>query len=271
MLNEQVFQTSSVAINYVEGPQSGPPLLLLHGIASRWQHFLPIIPGLIVRSHVYALDHRGHGKSERAAGTYRYLDYATDAIEFLNKTVTGQAIVFGHSLGAMVSIAVAAQAPEKVRAVILEDPPLYTTRGQRTMSPNQMRFIEYRDIIQKGLSVSEILPEMRRLLPNDDDAAHRFRASSISMLDPDALTSAIEGRSRQSYDAEALLKRIECPVLLLQGHKPLGGVMEDSESDHAASLLRDCTLVRMSDAGHQIHTDYPERTLGIVTSFLESL
>jgi pimeloyl-ACP methyl ester carboxylesterase len=131
--------------------------------------------------------------------------------------------------------------------------------------------VAYRDIIQKQLSQDEVLAEMRRLLPNDDDAAHRFRARSIAMLDPDALTSAIEGRSRQSYDGEALLRRIACPVLLLQGNKSLGGVMEDSEASHAASLLKDCTLVRMSDAGHQIHTDYPERTLRIVTNFLESL
>ena len=68
MLKEQPFDTGRVTINYAEGPASGPPLVLLHGIISRWQYFLPIIPNLSIRWHIYALDFRGHGKSGRVPG-----------------------------------------------------------------------------------------------------------------------------------------------------------------------------------------------------------
>ncbi|MFZ2096073.1 MAG: hypothetical protein WAV05_05480 [Anaerolineales bacterium] len=44
MFKESSFYTGTVEINYAEGSQSGPPLVLLPGLPSRWQEFLPILP-----------------------------------------------------------------------------------------------------------------------------------------------------------------------------------------------------------------------------------
>ena len=63
MITEKTFNTEEVAINYAEGPDSGPPLVLLHGTANRWQAFQPIIPALSTRRHIYAPDFRGNGRS----------------------------------------------------------------------------------------------------------------------------------------------------------------------------------------------------------------
>jgi len=46
MLVEKRFNTGTVDINYVEGPRSGPPLVLIHGLSSHWQVYLPVIPYL---------------------------------------------------------------------------------------------------------------------------------------------------------------------------------------------------------------------------------
>lgn len=55
-LQERSFHTGSVTLNFAEGPPSGPPLVLLHGINNRWQAFLPLMPALATRWHIYALD-----------------------------------------------------------------------------------------------------------------------------------------------------------------------------------------------------------------------
>jgi len=68
MFKERTFDTGEVILNYAEGPASGPPLVLLHGFTGRWQGFLPLLPALSLRWHVYAPDYRGHGKSGRVAG-----------------------------------------------------------------------------------------------------------------------------------------------------------------------------------------------------------
>jgi pimeloyl-ACP methyl ester carboxylesterase len=99
MLKEQTFDADGVTINFAEGPPSGPPLLLIHGGGGGWQGFLPIIPHLVLRWHVYGLDLRGHGKSDRVPGQYRPEHYVPDVVAFLERQLTEPVLLFGHSLG----------------------------------------------------------------------------------------------------------------------------------------------------------------------------
>ena len=115
MLKEKLFNTGHVMINYAEGPDFGTPLVLLHGGGDRWQHFLPILPSLILRWHIFALDLRGHGISGRAAGMYRPEQYALDVIKFIEHQLVDQPILFGHSLGGWIVLLVAAQLKDKVK------------------------------------------------------------------------------------------------------------------------------------------------------------
>ena len=87
MLTEKTFDNGSLLINYAEGPASGVPLVLLHGLPSRWQEFQILIPALTEKWHVYALDARGQGKSGRTPGHYYSQYYADDVISFLDSWV----------------------------------------------------------------------------------------------------------------------------------------------------------------------------------------
>jgi len=49
MLIERKIKLGSAEINYAEGPKSGPPLVLLHGLPGRWQELMPIVPTLILQ------------------------------------------------------------------------------------------------------------------------------------------------------------------------------------------------------------------------------
>ena len=62
MLTERQFDTGAVTLNYAEGPASGPPLVLLHGLSYRWQSWLAVMPTLALRWHLYAPDLRGFGR-----------------------------------------------------------------------------------------------------------------------------------------------------------------------------------------------------------------
>src|SRR5262245_28727530 len=90
------------ALHYVEGPAAGPPLLLLHGVTRNRHDWDLLLPELTKAWRVVALDHRGHGGSGRAPGTYRVADYARDTADFVNATFSEPVSVLGHSLGAMV-------------------------------------------------------------------------------------------------------------------------------------------------------------------------
>lgn len=116
MLREQTYKVGDLTLNCAVGTGTGPPLLLLHGVTSRWQSWLPIAPSLALRWHLHALDLRGHGGSGRATGAYRINDYATDVVALLRRQIGSPTVLVGHSLGAIIAAAAAALAPELVRA-----------------------------------------------------------------------------------------------------------------------------------------------------------
>lgn len=126
MFEERKYETDGLSLNYAEGPISGPPLVLLHGIPGRWQEFLPIIPYLMVQWHIYALDFRGQGKSDHVAGRYHSSFYSKDLVPFMKQQVTEPVILFGNSAGGLIALDAAAKAPECVKAIVVGDSPIDT-------------------------------------------------------------------------------------------------------------------------------------------------
>ncbi len=98
MMEEHTFDTGTVAINYAEGPPSGLPLVLLHGGGASWHSLLTVIPDFIHTWHIYALDFRGHGRSGRVPGAYRWVDYVQDTTAFLRPRLLyfDRLLMFGH-------------------------------------------------------------------------------------------------------------------------------------------------------------------------------
>lgn len=274
MLQERTFDTGEVVINYAAEPGAGPPLVLLHGVMGRWQGWLSIMPDLTLRWRLSALDLRGHGRSGHTPGAYRISDYARDVVAFLRGQTDEPAVLVGHSLGAIIAIAAAAAAPEAVRAVVLEDPPLAAFRHERLRDrPEYARFSASRDLAASGQTVEELIASLASAQPGQDPVALRSRAVSLSRLDPDVVTHVIEDRAKEGYDLDALLQRITCPVLLLQGNPAHGGALADVDAQRAASLLPHCTHVYLPDVGHGIHAveGQPQVFSRLVHDFLESL
>lgn len=161
MILEKKFDTGEVSLNYAEGDPTGPPLVLIHGFSDNWQAFQPLIGPLSQSWHIYALDLRGHGKSEKKTGAYRYRDHLRDLESFMDGVVAEPAVIFGHSMGGAISIMYAAAHPEKTRALIIGDSPLNFkgSRFQMQISYNFLR--EIYDDQSKGYETEELLPKMK--------------------------------------------------------------------------------------------------------------
>lgn len=284
MLQEISLAADGHVLNVAVGPLAGPPLVLLHGVGRRWQDYLTIVPPLSMRWHVHALDFRGHGLSARRPGEYLVVDYVRDALALVRNVATRPAVVYGHSLGAMVAAAVAAEAPESVAAVVLEDPPFDTLAMHIKQTQYFAMFQGFQTLARRERSVRGLSASLADLpvgLPGQpapvrlgslrDAASLRFLARCLTQLDPEVFTPLLAGLWLDGYDRDAILRRIDRPVLLLQGNHSLGGMLPDADADEVAALLPDCTLIRMSQVGHQIHAQATEATLRHVTSFLESL
>lgn len=285
-IHEEQIPVGSVRLNVaVSGPDNGPPLVLLHGVTRRWQTFLPILPVLQARWRVVAFDFPGHGRSEPAAdGDYHVVGYVRAAVAFLRRAVSEPAVVYGHSLGAMVTAAVAAEVPERVRAIVLEDPP-FDTMGERIRrTPLHSYFAGAQPLAGSQEPVPELAsrvadlefvhPETgvaKRLGDLRDAAAVRFTASCLRRLDPGVLEPIVAGRWLDGYDRDSLLRQIQCPVLLMQADPAAGGMLTDEDAAAVSALVADCTHVRLRGAGHLLHWERTQELSNVVTSFLETV
>jgi pimeloyl-ACP methyl ester carboxylesterase len=82
-----------------------------------------LIPSLVQKWQVYALDFRGNGRSGWGRDTYRLRDFAEDTAQFLGQ-LRAPVVLLGHSLGGVVALMLAARCADKVNALILEGPPI---------------------------------------------------------------------------------------------------------------------------------------------------
>ena len=287
MIREQFFEVQGKSINCGVGPGNGPPLIMLHGVTRRWQTYVPLLPALTARFEVFAFDYLGHGQSDRSTRGYRVADYVETLTSLLSLPPFSnqkQVFLYGHSLGAMVAAALAGRFSQRVKGLILEDPP-FDTMGQRIATTPLLSYFEgLKDFAGTtdpvGVTVQK-LAELRitcpvtqgqtRLGDIRDAASLRFAAKSLSQLDPRVFDAILTGQWLDGYDTEQILAAVRCPTLLLQADIATGGMLSDDDARQAEALLTDVTHIRLPGVGHLIHWLRTEELLRSVQGFLESV
>lgn len=288
MFAEKTFVSGTLEINYAEGPALGSPMLLLHGGSARWQSFLPIMPDLSRRCHIYAPDLRGHGKSSRVPGQYALTNYASDIVHFLEGVAREPAIVFGHSIGGQVALLVAAYNPALVRALIVGDSPLDAPSLKVQLQHSRPRLSYWRELASKTLSLQEMIAGVKntpveptqkgepavsaRTLFGEDTPWYTEMAVCLQQNDPTMLDQVIEfDQMHAAFDYQKLLPLVKCPVLLIQGKGALGGMLSEAEVVQAQTLLPQIWVARLEGVGHNLFTGHNEPVLEPIKAFLDNL
>lgn len=251
---EKQFDTGKVSLNYIEGPNNGPPMLLIPGQTESWQGYKLVLPSLVQDHHVFAVDVRGHGKSTRTPGEYSYVQCGRDLRIFLKDLVGKPAVVSGFSSGGVIAAWLGANASECVSALVLEDPPLFASVRPRIMEEKHMLYT-LKTAVEKlkgppgkrdvaGYFFKMGIPAKRsdrlittppiavKLLMRLLAAGKRMRPESpydapllpfalrasfkfLHEYDVDFSAAAADGRLSQGFDPAETLAGIGCPVLLL--------------------------------------------------------
>ena len=251
-------------IGFSEGQENGPALVLIHGLSGRRDSFLPVIPALLEKFHLFAIDQRGHGLSGMTPGHYALKDYVSDLIGVLRTLFTEPVFVWGQSLGAAVTIEAAVEAPELFRAVVLEDPPLGRSKSRSAL---QDIFPKWHTLASSTLSVDEIEARLAGLDMGFAGAAARYKAETLHQLDPDVLQFAIEEKIFVDYDNAAALAAVRPPALLMQADPDRGGIISDEALESMRPLPTDMRHLRFAGSGHKVHADQPDKALEAVLEF----
>ena len=249
----------------------GEGILLLHGFTggvSVWREHAPV---LARHATVVAVDLIGHGHSDAPGDPARYsmARCVADLLAVLDHLGLARVAVLGYSMGARVALHLAAAAPDRVSALILESgsPGLAAEEERRARrdSDEALAARIERDGVERFVDYWEALPlfATQRQAPPAVQIVQRQQRLSNSAT---GLANSLRG---MGTGAQASLWNCLCelhmPTLLIVGalddkFGAIGRAM-------AAALPR-ARLAIVLDAGHTVHLEQPEEFDRLVTDFL---
>ncbi len=106
------------------GPETGVPIICIHGLTRNHKDFTPIFDFLLAKGRkVFAIDVRGRGLSDYDSNPMNYnpIRYAQDVLGIMVKLEIEKAIFIGTSMGGLISMLLTMFAPQKVAGLILND------------------------------------------------------------------------------------------------------------------------------------------------------
>ena len=117
-----------VRLHYIERGQ-GDPLVLIHGNGTMLQDFAfsGIVDQLADRYRVIAIDRPGYGYSSRPRQLWTPAAHARLFRSALLQLGVDRAMIYGHSWGTLVAVALALEAPSLVRGLVLGSGYYYPT------------------------------------------------------------------------------------------------------------------------------------------------
>lgn len=242
-----------------------PPLVLLHGFMGSGLSWLRTARALQETYDVIMVDARAHGRSDGPETGFTPEILAEDVAALIEVLQLDNPILLGRSNGAVTAVLVAAAHPQRVRAILLEDPPSGgMPRPTVTQEP-----LESQNWFQAWLSWMEslkTLPHEERLAsaierwptglpippgtpvwPEDDFVSY---VAALARFDTNIFKRKIGYWSLVPYLDR--IPEIACPILLLAGNPELGSVIPPETAAHIEATWQQGQLVQFDDAGHII-------------------
>jgi pimeloyl-ACP methyl ester carboxylesterase len=259
MFTTHSFDTGELTLSYAEGPDAGPPLVLLHGATGRWQAHEPVVRALANQWHVYACDLRGHGESGRAprAGAYLVRDYTRDITAFVRDGLPGddQVALMGFSLGAMVVLGTAAALPDRVEGLVLVEPALMLRNHRFREMPIAGLLEAAYETVRTRPPFEQVVTACRALMPDAEDEIIVAVAIQLSKIDPEVTNPDVLDRGLEGSDLGAMLEAVTCPILVFHGEPALGSLVQPEDVDWVRHHARDVAVIPVAGAGHEIPMD----------------
>ncbi|WP_244610535.1 alpha/beta fold hydrolase [Microvirga pakistanensis] len=255
-----------VRLHYVERGH-GDPLVLIHGNGTMIQDFTVsgLVDRLAQRYRVIVIDRPGYGYSSRPRQLWTPRAHARLFRNALAQLGVERAVVYGHSWGTLVAVALALEVPSLVRGLVLGSGYYYPTLRADTflLSPPAIPVIgDAMRYTVSPLVARAILPGMIKRMFQPAPVPERFEQEfpKALMLRPLQLRAAAEDAALMTpsvMELERHYRELTVPLTIVTG-------MDDQIADvgrQSARLHREVPhseFIALPGLGHMIHHLAPD-------------
>jgi pimeloyl-ACP methyl ester carboxylesterase len=249
------------------GPADRPPILCLPGLTRNARDFAVLAERLAPEWRVIALDFRGRGESGYAKDpmTYVPLTYVQDVERLLAELNLSRFILFGTSLGGIVSMLLAATGPARIAGVLLNDiGPVIEQDGLARIRSFVGRAGSWPTWVHAARALGE---SNAAIYPNYklEDwlamAKRLYRLTAQGRVVPDYDKAIAEPfrlpGGEAGVDLWPALKALKSvPALIVRGEN--SDILSAATATEMQARLPDASLVTVSGVGHAPTLDEPE-------------
>jgi pimeloyl-ACP methyl ester carboxylesterase len=269
----QYVSVDGVRLRYIK-TGDGPTLLLLHTLRTQLDLFEKVVPELAKSFSVYAVDYPGHGYSDIPDAKYD-ADYFVETIEdFLQALDLHDVTLAGVSIGASISLIIAARNNPRVSRVVAINPYDYAKgRGMARSSflarlivaladlpilgDTVMRLRQFfimKSVLNGGVSEPRnISPELLKEMYDVGNRKGHYRAF-LSLL-----------RNAETWEtATRAYSNVRIPVLLLWGECDWS---RPDEREHDRHIVPAAKMATVEDGGHFLPLDRPDAVIEHLLAF----
>jgi pimeloyl-ACP methyl ester carboxylesterase len=260
-----------IALNY-RSFGSGPPLVLIHGLACGRRMWVRQLGILSRHFRVITYDQRGHGLSSAPDDPDSYSPrlLALDLIGLLDHLQIAQAHIVGFSLGGGPALALAAAQPQRVRSLVLADV------GAGSENPWQSQWLAQRWCKLAQQSSALLYEDMLRhafyKTYAGANARARFHMRALITATPlvglTHILAQVIAKRVSLFRQTALLRSIAAPTLILRGQHDVACLRS---STLLAKTIHGAQELRVSGAGHMVPLERPAAFNRAVLEFIQPL
>ncbi len=278
-----------VPVHYVDYGGDGPPMILIHGLGGAHVNWMSVGAPLARHARVLAIDLPGFGRTPTEGGSASIHANQRLLTRFIERVAGEPAVLVGNSMGGLISMMTAADAPASVAGLVLVNPALPAARGAFFDPATAALFAGY---CVPG--VGELLMTGRKALLGSEGSVRQlleFCCVDASRVAPDVVAATIAlSQERQSMAGgnaaflaaarsivafvlrrgafEGMVRRIATPTLLVHGsHDRLVPL---AAARALAELRPDWALRVFENIGHTPQLEDPESFVAAVAEWLQA-
>jgi pimeloyl-ACP methyl ester carboxylesterase len=258
------FEHDGHRLAYTEHGAGPRVTVLLHGLLLSQRMQGPLAVGLAERGQrVITLDLLGHGRSDRPRDMWRYSmpEYGREVIALLDHLGLEDAVVLGTSLGANATLEAAAQAPERLRGMVVEMPVL-----DNALLGCALAFTPLLVALTFGAPVMRAVSRFTRAIPSRPLPWQVDMVLDTVRQDPEPSAAVLQGVFfGRTAPPRGERREIDVPALVIGHHHDVVHPFSD-----AGMLVEELPQGRLLEADSILELRIsPERLTGEIAAFIE--